>query len=153
MLIISTPSDSPILTTFFSNNIVQNFQKNSDDEADERSSEEYLIDLELEFHERALLVNAKRFIKRKNNFSSQKANEDTECYKCGKKSSQSEPKFQKDYKAEYKKMKAKLSLLEDEEEVSNDEEMTYVKVLIGLADDELAVGIIILVMVNGSTSP
>nr|GEU29550.1 retrovirus-related Pol polyprotein from transposon TNT 1-94 [Tanacetum cinerariifolium] len=31
------------------------FQENSDDEADERSSEEYLIDLELEFHERALL--------------------------------------------------------------------------------------------------
>ncbi|GJZ44572.1 hypothetical protein Tco_0591827 [Tanacetum coccineum] len=81
-------------------------------------------------------------------------------------SSQSEPKFQKDYKAEYKKIKAKLALLEanpstsqspkpfqsknkglvaktfdwDEEEVSDDEEMTHVKVLMALADDELAVG-------------
>ncbi|GKE96680.1 hypothetical protein Tco_1581535, partial [Tanacetum coccineum] len=81
-------------------------------------------------------------------------------------SSQSEPKIQKDYKAEYKKMKAKLALLEaspstfqslkpfqsknkglvaetfdyDEEEVSDDEEMTRVKVLMALADDELVVG-------------
>ncbi|GKB04071.1 hypothetical protein Tco_0832214 [Tanacetum coccineum] len=54
--------------------------KNSDDEADERSSEEYLNDPELEFHERAL---------------------------------QGEPKVQKDHKAEYKKMKAKLALLDD----------------------------------------
>ncbi|GKB88288.1 retrovirus-related pol polyprotein from transposon TNT 1-94 [Tanacetum coccineum] len=53
-------------------------------------------------------------------------------------SSQSEPKIQKDYKVEYKKMKAKLALLE--EEVFDDEEMTHVKVLIALADDELAVG-------------
>ncbi|GJY74695.1 hypothetical protein Tco_0479126 [Tanacetum coccineum] len=69
------------------------FQENSDNEADERSSKEYLRDLELEFH---------------------------------------------DYKDEYKKMKAKLALLE--KEVSDDEEMTQVKVLMALADDELAVG-------------
>ncbi|GJZ98867.1 hypothetical protein Tco_0671320, partial [Tanacetum coccineum] len=76
-----------------------------------------------------------------------------------------DPKFQKDYKAEYKKMKAKLELLEaspsnsqnlktfqpknkglvaktfdcDEEEVSNEEEVTQVKVLMALADDELTV--------------
>ncbi|GKA35606.1 hypothetical protein Tco_0722097 [Tanacetum coccineum] len=69
----------------------------------------------------------------------------------------------KDYKAKYKKMKAKLALLEsspstshnpktfqpknkglvaktfdcDEEEVSDDEEVTQVKVLMALADDEL----------------
>ncbi|GKD89988.1 hypothetical protein Tco_1365495, partial [Tanacetum coccineum] len=81
-------------------------------------------------------------------------------------SSQNEPKIQKDYKAEYKKMKAKIALLEaspstsqslkpfqpknkglvaetfdwDEEEVSDDEEMTQVKVLMALADDELSVG-------------
>ncbi|GJU21821.1 retrovirus-related pol polyprotein from transposon TNT 1-94, partial [Tanacetum coccineum] len=186
--------------------------ENSDDDADERSSEEYHRDLELEFHERALLENSKHFIKRKNKFSSQKENEDTECYKCGEKghfarncfskmskpsykssvlnfssvskvfqpkftpkliqssqhtqSSQSEPKFQKDYKAEYKKLKAKLALLMaspstsqspkpfqsknkglvaemfdwDKEEVFDDEEMTQVKVLMALADDELAVG-------------
>ncbi|GJR77237.1 hypothetical protein Tco_0089602 [Tanacetum coccineum] len=45
--LISTLSTSQISTAFFSNNIVQDFQKNSDDEADERSSEEYLRDLEL----------------------------------------------------------------------------------------------------------
>ncbi|GJU18011.1 retrovirus-related pol polyprotein from transposon TNT 1-94 [Tanacetum coccineum] len=163
---------------------INDFQENSDDEAVERSSEEYLRDLELEFHERALLANSKCFIKRKNNFSSQKANEDTECYKCGKKghntrdcfskmpepsykssvsnsssvskgfqpkftpkliqssqhtqNSQNEPKFQKDYKAEYKKIKAKLALLEAK--VFDDEEMTQVKVLMALVDDELSMG-------------
>ncbi|GKG05141.1 hypothetical protein Tco_0325227, partial [Tanacetum coccineum] len=81
-------------------------------------------------------------------------------------SSQGEPKPQKDYKAKYKKMKAKLALLKasppvsrsskpfqsknkglvaetfdwDEEEVSDDEEETQVKVLMALADDELSVG-------------
>ncbi|GJR00650.1 retrovirus-related pol polyprotein from transposon TNT 1-94 [Tanacetum coccineum] len=156
------------------------FQENSDDEVDERSKEK-------------------------------KANENTECYKCGKNghfardcfsktsepsykspvnnyssvskgfqpkftakhiqsflnsSSQANPKFQKDYKTEYKKMKAKLVLLEaspsspqnpktfqpknkglvvetfdwDEEEVSDNEEVTQVKVLMALADDELIVG-------------
>ncbi|GJT24240.1 hypothetical protein Tco_0894177 [Tanacetum coccineum] len=125
--------DSPISIAFFSNSIVQDFQENSDDEADKRSIEEYLRDLELEFHKRALLANSK---------------------------------FQKDYKAEYKKMKAKLALLEaspstsqspklfqsknkglvaetfdwDEEEVVDDEEMTQVNVLMALAADELYVG-------------
>ncbi|GKE19936.1 hypothetical protein Tco_1431448 [Tanacetum coccineum] len=107
---------------------MEEFSKKIDDEADERSSEEYLRDLDIEFHERALLANSKCFIKRKNNCLSQKANEDTECYKCGKKghfqeidflkllptcSKQSgEPNVQKDYKAKYKKMKAKMALLE-----------------------------------------
>ncbi|GJW63458.1 hypothetical protein Tco_0115342 [Tanacetum coccineum] len=158
--LITTPSSTSISTAFFSNNVVHDFQENSDDEVDERSSEEYLRDLDIEFHERSLLANSKRFIKRRNNFSSQKSNENTKCFKCGKKchfakdwlsktskpsykspssSSQANPKVQKDYKAEYKKMKAKLALLEDEEEVSDDEEVTQVKVLMALADDELSV--------------
>nr|GEU61615.1 cysteine--tRNA ligase, chloroplastic/mitochondrial isoform X3 [Tanacetum cinerariifolium] len=53
-------------------------------------------------------------------------------------SSQVDPKFQKDYKAEYKKMKAKLALFEAK--VFDDEEVTQVKVLMALADDELTVG-------------
>ncbi|GJS62340.1 hypothetical protein Tco_0657124 [Tanacetum coccineum] len=210
--LITSPSTTPISTTFFSNHVVQDFQENSDDEVDERTSEEYLRYLDIEFHERALLANSKCFIKRKNKFSTQKANENTDCHKCGIKdhfardsfsktskssykspmsnfssvskgfqpkftpkliqssqqtqNSQPEPKMQKDYKTEYKKMKAKLALLEasastsqnpktfqsknkglvaetfdwDEEEVSNDEELTQVKVLMALADDELTVG-------------
>ncbi|GJU83854.1 retrovirus-related pol polyprotein from transposon TNT 1-94 [Tanacetum coccineum] len=209
--LITTPSSTLISTAFFSNNVIQDFQENSDDEVDERTSEEYLRDLDIEYHERALLANSKRFIKRRNNFSGQKANENTECYKCGNKghfardyfsktsepsykspvnnyssvskgfqpkftpkliqsssnsNNQADQKFQKDYKAEYKKMKAKLALLEaspsssqnpktfqpknkglvaetfdwDEEEVSDEEEVTQVKVLMALADDELTVG-------------
>ncbi|GKD01099.1 hypothetical protein Tco_1171373, partial [Tanacetum coccineum] len=191
--------------------LVHSFTENSDDEADERTSEEYIRDLDIEFHERALLANSKHNIKRKNNFLGQKANQDTKCYKYGKKchftrdyffktsepsykspsysssvskgfqpkfiskliqssqhaqSSQGEPKVQKDYKTEYKKLKAKLALLEaspptsqslkpfqlknkglvaemfdwDEKEVSDEEEETQVKVLMALVDDELLVG-------------
>ncbi|GJV07118.1 hypothetical protein Tco_1344774 [Tanacetum coccineum] len=36
--LITTPSDSPISTAFFSNNIVHDFQENSDDKADEESN-------------------------------------------------------------------------------------------------------------------
>ncbi|GJV48238.1 retrovirus-related pol polyprotein from transposon TNT 1-94 [Tanacetum coccineum] len=181
--LITTPSSTAISTAYFSSNFVQDFQENFDDEVDERSSEEYLRDLDIEYHERALLANSKCFIKRRNIFSGQKANENIECYKCGNKghfardcfsktskpsykssvnnyssvskgfqpkftpkliqsslnsSSQVDPKFQKDYKAKYKKMKAKLALLEAK--VSDDEKVIQVKVLMALADDELTVG-------------
>ncbi|GKA79192.1 hypothetical protein Tco_0785788 [Tanacetum coccineum] len=128
--LITTPSSTAISTAFFSNNVIQDFQENFNNEVDERSSEEYLRDLDIEYQERALLANSKH------------------------------------YKAEYKKMKAKLALLEaspsssqnpktfqpknkglvaetfdwDEEEVSDDEKVTQVKVLMDLADDELTVG-------------
>ncbi|GJZ88239.1 hypothetical protein Tco_0660021 [Tanacetum coccineum] len=95
-------------------------EENSDDEVDERTSEEYLRDLDIDYHERALLANSKCFIKRRNNFSGQKANENTECYKCGNKVAE--------------------TFDGDEEEVSNEEEVTQVKVLMALADDELTVG-------------
>ncbi|GJU98140.1 retrovirus-related pol polyprotein from transposon TNT 1-94 [Tanacetum coccineum] len=78
---------------------------------------------------------------------------------------QADPKFQKDYKVEYKKIKAKLALFEaspsssqnlktfqpknkglvaetfdwDKEEVFDEEEVTQVKVLMALDDDELTV--------------
>ncbi|PWA72457.1 Integrase, catalytic region, Zinc finger, CCHC-type, Peptidase aspartic, catalytic [Artemisia annua] len=134
-----TLTSSPISTAFYSNGIVQDFQENSDDEADERSK-------------RALLANSKRFISRNKTFSKAKTNENTECFKCGKKGhfakdcfskttselsykfsgnnssgtkfqpkmSQS-PKYfqnktenssQKDFEAKYRKAKAKLALLE-----------------------------------------
>nr|GEV56962.1 retrovirus-related Pol polyprotein from transposon TNT 1-94 [Tanacetum cinerariifolium] len=121
--LITTLLSFAISTAFFSNNVIQDFQENSDDEVDKKSSEEYLRDLDVEYQERALL-------------------------------------------AEYKKMKAKLALLKespssphnpktlqpknkglvakifdwDKEEVSNNEEVSQVKVLMALADDELTVG-------------
>ncbi|GJR61757.1 hypothetical protein Tco_1503919 [Tanacetum coccineum] len=72
-----------------------NFQDNPDDEEDTRSSQEYMNDLELECHERALLAKSKRF---------------------------------------FKKGTQRLS---DEEEVLSDaNDMVEVKVLMALADDE-----------------
>ncbi|GJW89916.1 retrovirus-related pol polyprotein from transposon TNT 1-94 [Tanacetum coccineum] len=159
--------------------------ENSDDEVDERSSEEYLKDLDIEYHERALLPNSKRHFARDyfsktsepsykslvNNYSSGskgfQLNFTQKLIQSSSNSnSQVDPKFQKDYKAEYKNIKAKLALLEaspsssqnpknfqlknkglvaetfdwDEEEVSDEEEVTQVKVLIALTDDKLTVG-------------
>ncbi|GJR63214.1 hypothetical protein Tco_1505376 [Tanacetum coccineum] len=73
--LITTPSSTAISTALFSNNVIQDFQENSDDEVDERSSKEYLRDLDIKYHERAILANSKHFIKRRNNFSGQKSNE------------------------------------------------------------------------------
>ncbi|GJX77515.1 retrovirus-related pol polyprotein from transposon TNT 1-94 [Tanacetum coccineum] len=110
--LISTPSSTPISTTFFSSNVIQDFQENFDDEVDERSSEEYLRDLDIEYHERALLANSKL-----NNYSSVSKGFQPKftpklIQSSPNSSSQTDQKFQKDYKAEYKKMKAKLALLE-----------------------------------------
>ncbi|GKA85703.1 hypothetical protein Tco_0807357 [Tanacetum coccineum] len=167
--LITTPSSTAISTAFFSNNVIQDFQENSDDEVDERSSEEYLRDLDIEFHERALLANSKRHFTKDcfSKMSEPSYKSPVTGYSSMSKGfqpmftpkliqssqnsiSQAEPKIQKDYKAEYKKIKSKLALLEanplmsqisktfqpknkglvvetfdwDEEEVSNDEEVT-----------------------------
>ncbi|GJV66801.1 hypothetical protein Tco_1482310 [Tanacetum coccineum] len=120
-----------ISTAFFSNNVIQDFKENSNDEVDERSSEEYLRDLELEYHERALLANSKCHFARDyfsktsepsykspmNNYSSMSKGFQPKftlklIQSSPNSSSQADPKFQKAYKAEYKKMKDKLALLE-----------------------------------------
>nr|GEV35239.1 retrovirus-related Pol polyprotein from transposon TNT 1-94 [Tanacetum cinerariifolium] len=54
---ITTPLSCAVSTAFFSNNVIRDFKENFDDEVDDRSSEEYLRDLEIEYHERALLAN------------------------------------------------------------------------------------------------
>ncbi|GJR06136.1 retrovirus-related pol polyprotein from transposon TNT 1-94 [Tanacetum coccineum] len=187
--LITAPSSTPISTAFFSNNVIQDFQENYDDDVDEKTSEEYLRYLDIEYHERALLANSKCFIKRRNNFLGQKANENTECYKCDNKghfaiecfSKTSEPSYKSlvnNYSSVSKGFQPKFTpkLIQsssnsnnqadqnpsssqnpntfqpknkglvaetfewDEEEVSDEEEVTQVKVLMALADDELTVG-------------
>ncbi|GKC75419.1 hypothetical protein Tco_1126193 [Tanacetum coccineum] len=141
-----------------------------------RTSEEYLRDLDIEYHERALLANSKRFIKRRNNFLVNNYSSVSKGFQpkftpkliqsSSNSNNQADLKFQKDYKAEYKKIKAKLALLEsstsssqnpktfqpknkglvaktfdwDKEEDYDEEEVTQVNVLMALADDELIVG-------------
>ncbi|GJY53535.1 hypothetical protein Tco_0445199 [Tanacetum coccineum] len=60
--------DSELASLFgklkYEENLIDNFQDSPDDEEDTRSSQEYMNDLELEFHESALLAKSKRFIKR-----------------------------------------------------------------------------------------
>ncbi|GJS11707.1 hypothetical protein Tco_0368503 [Tanacetum coccineum] len=149
-----------------------------------RSSEEYLKDLDIEFHERELLANLTRhFAKDCFSKTSEPSYKSTVTgYSSVSKGfqpkftpkliqssqnsiSQADPKAQKDYKAEYKRLKDEIALLEahpssshnpktiqpknkglvaatfgwDEEEVSDDEDVTQVKVLIALVDDELTV--------------
>ncbi|GJR40306.1 hypothetical protein Tco_1215990 [Tanacetum coccineum] len=147
-------SSTVISTAFFSNNVIQDFQENSNGEVDERSSEEYLRDLDIESFARDYFskMSEPSYKSPVNNYSSvSKGFQPKFTLKLiqsySNSSSQADPKFQKDYKAEYKKMKAKLALLEaiaetfdwDEEEVSDEEEVTQVKVLMALADDELTV--------------
>ncbi|GJX69258.1 hypothetical protein Tco_0304985 [Tanacetum coccineum] len=130
-----------------------------DDKEDTRSSQEYLNDLEEEYQTRALLSKSKRFFKKgSQRFSSAKATEDTQCHKYFP-----APLYKtksKDFKAKYKKVKAKLALLSpgasassstlvknkgliaetcelDKEDVSSDDnEVMEVKALMSLAEEE-----------------
>ncbi|GKA74823.1 hypothetical protein Tco_0781125, partial [Tanacetum coccineum] len=125
-----------------------------DDEDDTRSSQEYLDDLEEEYHARVLLAKSKRFFKKgTQRFSSTKATDQTE-----------RNVTLQETAAKYNKVKAKLALLSssastskapmvknkglitkayewDEEEVSSDDnEMVEVKVLMALAEENNVVG-------------
>ncbi|GJZ46207.1 hypothetical protein Tco_0593803 [Tanacetum coccineum] len=153
----SLVSTIPLLTGFISTFIVQDFQDSLDDEEDTTSSQEYLHDLEEEYHARALLAKSKRFFKKgTQRFSTAKATDQTECHKC-------ELRPTKDFEAKYNKVKAKLALLSsnasaskaatvknkgliaeayewDEEEVSSDDnKMVEVKVLMALAEENNAI--------------
>ncbi|GKC27951.1 retrovirus-related pol polyprotein from transposon TNT 1-94, partial [Tanacetum coccineum] len=128
--LITTPSSTPISTAFFCNNFIQDFQENSNDEVDERTSKEYLKYLDIEYHERALLANSKRFIKRRNNFSGQRQMKILNVTNVATKNKGLVAKtFNWDEEE-----------VSDEEEVFDEEEVTQVKVLMALADDELTVG-------------
>ncbi|GJV72214.1 hypothetical protein Tco_1492209 [Tanacetum coccineum] len=81
----SLTSTTPLSTAFISTYIVQDFQDNHDDEEDTRSSQEYMNDLEMEFHERVLLAKSKRFFKKgTQRFSGAKAIDQTKCHKYGR---------------------------------------------------------------------
>nr|GEV67912.1 hypothetical protein [Tanacetum cinerariifolium] len=140
----------------------KDFQDSLDDEEDTRSSQEYINDLKEEYKAKALLVKSKRFFKKgAQRFSSAKATNQTECHKCSKKghfardywSKTSVPLYQlpfqpkllhsfehkpkpmhtKYFEAKYNKVKAKLALLEVS---SDDNEVTKVKALMALANEE-----------------
>ncbi|GKA49596.1 hypothetical protein Tco_0742669 [Tanacetum coccineum] len=125
-------------------NSLIDFQDSPDDEEDTRSSQKYLTGLAEEHQERALLAKSKRFFKKGSQSPSQQ---------------KPELRPNKDVESKYNKVKAKLSLLSfgtsskssmvknkglvaesykwDEEDVSSDDnEMTEVKVLMALVDDE-----------------
>ncbi|GJV97556.1 retrovirus-related pol polyprotein from transposon TNT 1-94 [Tanacetum coccineum] len=123
-------------------------------EEDQRSSSEFLADLNVEFHERALLANQKRFYKRSRRVGFQKKPMDKTnetCFACGKLGH-----FQKEFK--YKGLKAEIAVLTkkidamnkgmsakglvvesfdwDEESASSDDEgITTFKALMVVADE------------------
>nr|GEY26438.1 hypothetical protein [Tanacetum cinerariifolium] len=139
------------------------FQDSLDDEEDRRSSLEYLNDLEEEYQERAFLAKKGHFARDcfsktlVPSYSSPFQKPQTTIFN----PSQQKPKLRpnKDFEAKYNKFKAKIALFSsgtsskssmiknkrlvakeyewDEEDVSSDDnDMTEVKVLMALADDE-----------------
>nr|GEU53902.1 retrovirus-related Pol polyprotein from transposon TNT 1-94 [Tanacetum cinerariifolium] len=130
-----------------------------DAEGDTRSISEFLADLNVEFHDRALLANQKRFYKRSERVGSAKKPMDKSnetCFAYGKLSH-----FQKDWK--YKGLKAEIAILTkkidamskginekgsfvesfdwDEKSLSfEDEGVTRVKAFMAIAEDELSDG-------------
>nr|GEX06357.1 hypothetical protein [Tanacetum cinerariifolium] len=94
-------------------------QDGLEDEEDTRSSQEYMYDLELEFHERALLAYSKRFfIKGKN------GSLNLICF------------FLKSTQAKNKGLVVKAYEWDEEDVSSDDNEMVKVRVLMVLADDD-----------------
>ncbi|GJU67934.1 hypothetical protein Tco_1254193 [Tanacetum coccineum] len=105
---------------------INDFQENSNDEVDERSGEEYLRDLDLEYHEITLLTNSKRHFAR-------------ECF-----SKTSKPSYQSpvnNYSSVSKCFQLKFTpkLIQSSPNLSSQAD-PKVKVLMALADDELTVG-------------
>nr|GEW59795.1 retrovirus-related Pol polyprotein from transposon TNT 1-94 [Tanacetum cinerariifolium] len=125
----------PLSTAFFSTSVVQNFQDSPDDKEDTRSSYEYLNDLKEEYQARSLLAKSKRIFKKGiQRFSSAKETDQTECHKCGKKGH-----FARDYWSETSAKKGLITETynwDDKEVSSDDNEVTEVKALMALANEE-----------------
>ncbi|GKC53744.1 hypothetical protein Tco_1076489, partial [Tanacetum coccineum] len=133
-------------------------EENSNDEVDERSSEKNLIDLDIKFHERALLVNSKRHFAKDcfSKTSEPSYKSPVTGYSSVSKGfqpkftpkliqssqnsiSQADPRTPKTFQSKNKGLVAE-TFDWDEEEIFDDEEVTQVKVLMALADDEVTVG-------------
>ncbi|GKD66990.1 retrovirus-related pol polyprotein from transposon TNT 1-94 [Tanacetum coccineum] len=108
--LIKTPSSTTVSTAFFSNKVIPDFQENSNDEVNERSSH---------FARDCLSKTSEPSYKSPvDNYSSvykgfQPKFTPKLIQSSSNSSSQTDLMFQKDSKAEYKKMKAKLALLEE----------------------------------------
>ncbi|GJU44028.1 hypothetical protein Tco_1201294 [Tanacetum coccineum] len=127
-------SSTPLSTAFFSTSIVQDFQDSPDAEEDTRSSHEYLNDLEEEYQTRALLDKSKRFFKKgTQRFSGAKATNQTECHKCGKKGHYARHSHLQE---KNKGLIAETYDYDDEEVSSDENEVTEVKALMALTDEE-----------------
>nr|GEU99288.1 retrovirus-related Pol polyprotein from transposon TNT 1-94 [Tanacetum cinerariifolium] len=98
--LITTPSSTAISTAFFSNNVIQDFQENSDDKSPVTGYSLVSKGFQPKFTPK-LIQSSQTSI------------------------SQADLKVQKDYKAEYKKMKTKLALLEPNQ--GTDDELTVGK--------------------------
>ncbi|GJY15150.1 putative reverse transcriptase domain-containing protein [Tanacetum coccineum] len=153
----SLVSVTPLSTAFLTTSIIQDFQDSLDDEEDTRTSHEYLNDLEEEYQARSLLAKSKRLlVKDISSFIS--VTFSTKLLHSSE--HKPEPRRTKDFEAKYNKVKAKLALLSssasapssssgknkgliaktydwDKEEVSSDDnEVTKVKALMALIDEE-----------------
>nr|GEU63460.1 hypothetical protein [Tanacetum cinerariifolium] len=74
------------IKTRFINGLPKKWLNSLDDEEDTRGSQEYMNDLEMEFHERTILSKSKRFFKKgTQRFSGAKATNQTKFHKCGRK--------------------------------------------------------------------
>ncbi|GKA54179.1 hypothetical protein Tco_0753128 [Tanacetum coccineum] len=125
---------TPLPTTFFSTFIVQDFQDSPDDEEDTRSSQEYLNDEEDTRSSQVLKILQKRVLKTSvPSYSSPFQKPQTTIFS----PSQQKPELRpnKDFKIKYNKVNAKLAILSSDVS-SDDNDMTEVKVLMALVDDE-----------------
>ncbi|GJS77569.1 hypothetical protein Tco_0727450 [Tanacetum coccineum] len=120
--------------------LIDQIYDDSDVEEDNRSSNEFLADLNVEFYERALLANKKRYYKRSGRVGSARNPMDKSketCFACGKINALSKGKAEK---GKCEKGLIAESFDWDEESVSSDDEgTTKIKAFMAITEDEPSV--------------